>query len=217
MTLNDIAKRLGCTYSNASWLLRHGVLHGVKQDGHWIVTDDAIKDYLHRERRTSHPTYLLHTGDTFSFWTVLKPDLYNKQGLRVALCRCICGREKLVTVSSLIHGRSKSCGCKRHLNQTPEQKEGLKKGQKIMQVIRKEKAVAGLRHTLNKNSTTGHNGVSFIPKRGVYRAYIMVHRKQISLGCFASLEAAILARKAAEEKYLTSYREKVEEIKNGKP
>lgn len=51
MTLEDIAKRLGCTYSNASWLLRHGVLHGVKQDGHWIVTDDAIKEYLQRERK----------------------------------------------------------------------------------------------------------------------------------------------------------------------
>lgn len=38
MTLNDIAKRLGCTYSNASWLLRHGVLHGGKKDGEWIVT-----------------------------------------------------------------------------------------------------------------------------------------------------------------------------------
>lgn len=85
MTLEEIAKRLGCTYSNVSWLLRHGVIRGAKQDGHWIVTDKDIWDYLHRERKNSHPKHVLQVGDTFGFWTVLEPNLYNKQGQRVAL------------------------------------------------------------------------------------------------------------------------------------
>lgn len=62
MTLEEIAKRLGCTYSNVSWLLRHGVIRGVKQDGHWVVTDKDIWNYLHRERKNSHPKHVLQVG-----------------------------------------------------------------------------------------------------------------------------------------------------------
>ena len=50
MLLEEIAERLGCTYSNASWLLRHGVLHGVKENGHWVVTEEDISEYIHREK-----------------------------------------------------------------------------------------------------------------------------------------------------------------------
>ena len=59
MLLEEIAERLGCTYSNASWLLRHGVLHGVKEKGHWVVTEEDISEYLHREKkaRSSYPYF----------------------------------------------------------------------------------------------------------------------------------------------------------------
>lgn len=216
MTLNDIAKRLGCTYSNASWLLRHGVLHGGKKDGEWIVTEEDIQDYLHREKRRRPPKIILHAGDTFGFWTVIDPERHNEHGQRAALCRCVCGKENLVTISMLIHRRSESCGCKRHLRMTDAQKEALQRGQKLMKAIHEEKVVAGLKRGLNKNSTTGYQGVSFMPKYGTYRAYITIHRKQIHLGCFASLDKAIQARKAAEEKYFAPYRKIVNEIKQGK-
>ena len=217
MTLEEIANRLGCTYSNASWLLRHGVLHGVKEKGHWGVTEEDISEYLHREKKKQgHPKNVLHAGDTFGFWTVVEPDRYNKSGERAALCLCVCGKEKLVSIAKLIRGLSKSCGCKRHLCQTQEQKEGLLKGREVMEKVRAAKAEAGLPHALNKNSTTGYKGVSYQKKLSTYRAYITINRKQIHLGSFPTIEEAIKARKAAEEKYFAPCRKIVDEIKKGK-
>ena len=54
---------------------------------------------------------------------------------------------------------------------------------------------------LSKNSTTKINGVSFHKPTGKYRAYITVNRKQIHLGMFNNLVAAIQARKQADIKY----------------
>ena len=216
MLLEEIAERLGCTYSNASWLLRHGVLHGVKENGHWVVTEEDISEYIHREKKQGHPIHILHAGDTFSYWTVLEHDKYNKSGEREALCRCVCGKEKLVSIATLIRGLSKSCGCKRHLGQTPEQKEGLVKGRELMKQVKAAKAGAGLPHALNKNSTTGQKGVSYQKKFGTYRAYITINRKQIHLGSFPTIEEAVKARKVAEEKYFTPCRKIVDEIKKGK-
>lgn len=52
--------------------------------------------------------------------------------------------------------------------------------------------------TVNKNSTTGTNGVA-LTQEGRYRAYINFQRKQIHLGCYRDINDAIAARKAAEE------------------
>lgn len=55
--------------------------------------------------------------------------------------------------------------------------------------------------SVSKNSSTKVNGVSFMKSRSKYRAYIMVARKQISLGLFANIDDAVAARKAADIKY----------------
>lgn len=47
------------------------------------------------------------------------------------------------------------------------------------------------------NNTSGVQGIRILPS-GKFCAYIMVHRKQISLGSYEKLEDAIAARKAAE-------------------
>jgi hypothetical protein len=59
-------------------------------------------------------------GKRFGQWTVLKwfPLYYRPKGngqSKVAglLCRCDCGKEKIVDSSSLRSGRSHSCGCLR--------------------------------------------------------------------------------------------------------
>ena len=212
-TLKEVAIKLNCTESNVSWLLRHGVLHGVKENNHWVISEEDITEYLHREKKRRQPMYVLHPGDTFGYWTVIDPDRYKKSEKRKALCRCVCGKEKLVWVFNLIHKKSISCGCKRILEQTQEQKENIQNGREVMKEIQKKKIMAGLPRSLNKNSTTGHKGVNFMPKIGKYRAYIMVNRKQIHLGCFTNLDDAIRARKAAEEKYFAPFREKINEIK----
>ena len=52
---------------------------------------------------------------------------------------------------------------------------------------------------VNKNSSTGANGVSKM-KNGTYRAYINICRHQIYLGVYKTLDEAIAARDDAQEK-----------------
>lgn len=53
------------------------------------------------------------TGQVFGYWTVLNRDYNkNKHGHRMYLCRCICGKEKILRGSMLVSGGSISCGCK---------------------------------------------------------------------------------------------------------
>ena len=53
-------------------------------------------------------------NDSFGKWTVLKEDIdrigYKSKGKRY-ICKCECGTIKSVSKSSLISGKSKSCGC----------------------------------------------------------------------------------------------------------
>ncbi|WP_292282121.1 hypothetical protein [Megasphaera sp.] len=69
------------------------------------------------------------------------------------------------------------------------------------QIHQKGLAPKYLNKQVNKNSKTGHTGVCWREKEHKYYAYIMVDRKQISLGLHAKLDDAIAARKAAEEQY----------------
>ncbi len=65
--------------------------------------------------RGSSPRPPAHViGQAFSHWKVLDLTFtLTPRGRRsyLALCRCACGSEKLVMVSSLRAGRSTSCGC----------------------------------------------------------------------------------------------------------
>jgi len=55
--------------------------------------------------------------------------------------------------------------------------------------------------SINKNNTSGALGVSWHSQNQKWRAYIMVDFKQVSLGLFTELSAAVKARKRAEVKY----------------
>jgi len=48
-------------------------------------------------------------GADFVKWTVLGENPHTRHGM--VLCRCVCGVEKMVFVSNLLMGLSKSCGC----------------------------------------------------------------------------------------------------------
>lgn len=54
---------------------------------------------------------------------------------------------------------------------------------------------------VSSNSLSKVNGVSFMKNRNKYRAYIMVNKKQIHLGVFATVEEAKLVRDQANIKY----------------
>ena len=166
---------------------------------------------LNREKNIK---YRFKVGEKIGYWTVIKPVVFeSKTGKRKTLCRCICGKEKAVLPASLGTGKSLSCGCRRAEKQSDKQQKGKETGHDIMREIHAANAAAGLPHALNRNSSTGYTGVSYMKQCNKYRAYITLHRKQISLGLFEDIKDAINARKDAEIKYFGEYREIVKEIK----
>lgn len=213
--INEIAKILNCTESNVCYLLRKGRIKGTRTSAGWEVTDEAIHEYLNTPTPVYPRKLWIHKGQQFGYWKVLNDKtIRSKTGGRVALCQCICGTTKYVLVESLFSGHSKSCGCRRLEEMSPGQSKGQSKGQVLMKQIHDEGlAPRYINKKINKNSTTGHTGVTWREKEHKYFAYIMVDRKQISLGLHEKLADAIAARKAAEEKYFRSKQEKVDAIK----
>ena len=54
---------------------------------------------------------MCHTGQKFGRWTLKKFIKKDKRYCQFWLCRCDCGTERIVNVSMLRKGQSKSCGC----------------------------------------------------------------------------------------------------------
>lgn len=63
------------------------------------------------------------------------------------------------------------------------------------------KEVNGINRGLQSNNTTGYKGVYFDKRRRVWKAWVKVSGKLITLGSYPTKEEAIAARKAGEEKY----------------
>lgn len=59
-----------------------------------------------------------HTGKRFSMWTVKHRAESNKHGGAQWLCVCDCGTEKIVPATTLVQGKSRSCGCSTKLLQS---------------------------------------------------------------------------------------------------
>lgn len=50
------------------------------------------------------------TGQTFGLWSVIAPAESDKNGRKRYLCRCTCGKERIVSADNLRRGVSTSCG-----------------------------------------------------------------------------------------------------------
>lgn len=149
-------------------------------------------------------------GKTFGRLTVTgwKIDTNNHT---VYLCDCVCGNTTTASYAQLVLNKQKqSCGCLR----SDLSRERIEKTYKPLQEEQERARIHGtLAYTLgaktSKNSQTGVTGVSKM-KNGKYRSYINLARKQYYLGCFDTLEEAIQARKAGEEKYFRPVLEEYE-------
>lgn len=53
--INEIAKILGCTGSNVCYLLRRGRIKGTRTRAGWVVSDEALQEYLAGPRRQPPP------------------------------------------------------------------------------------------------------------------------------------------------------------------
>ena len=146
-------------------------------------------------------TYKDLKGQKFGFWTVIK-DTGKRyvNGSIIWLCECSCKYKtrKEVDSGTLISGESTSCGCL------------MTNGTNLS--IWKSK----LSGNLNKNNTTGVNGVWYSNKLKKYVAEIRFQNHKIHLGVFNTIGEAYVARKEANEKYVLPLMEKkfsFEEIK----
>ena len=127
------------------------------------------------------------TGKKFGKLVVIK-----ELGRGRVLCQCECGNQKEINKGHLLNGDIVSCGCT--LRETGTKNMAPYFFDKTMIAkIRSNKA--------SKRSTTGIKGVSFHKSRGRFSASIGCQGKKIYLGTFKTLEEAVAARKAAEEKY----------------
>lgn len=65
-----------------------------------------------------HERYGDMTGRRFGMWTVLGMTVIKSQAdgrtWSACVCRCDCGKERVVYAKSLRSGKSRSCGCVRH-------------------------------------------------------------------------------------------------------
>lgn len=111
----------------------------------------------------------------------------NKKGYEFQ-CLCSCGEIFWAKKSNVLYGTTRTCG--------HNTDENLNIGRKLT-VEGTMIAAIDENRSLNKNSTTGHKGVSMMAN-GSYRAYITFQRKQYYLGTYTDIENAISARKEAE-------------------
>lgn len=122
------------------------------------------------------------------------------------VCACDCGTVKEIRATSLTkaYQPTRSCGC--------NQREVAKSiGSKTIANNSKQQIETNFRHNTNfqviekttppKNNRSGHKGVWWDNRRGMYQAYIQVHGKRIHLGRYYTYEDAVKARERAEEEY----------------
>jgi len=212
----EIANILNRSPSHVLRLLKEGKLKGTRSKKNWIVTDEAVQEYLAQQKIIEQRKFHLEKNQKIGYWTVLDPDpeVNRTRHKKVALCQCICGKIKLVNISTLKNGISQSCGCRRAERMSAEQIKGKETGHKIMNQIHQAGLAAKyIGRKVNKNSHSGHTGVSWMKTINKYRAYIMVSHKQIALGLYENIEDAIAARKAAEKKYFQQLQKKVDTIR----
>jgi len=133
------------------------------------------------------------TGQKFNRLTVIER-VENKKGNVYWLCKCACGKEKVVASSSLTSGNTKSCGCLS--SETRNERFDTYYNRYF---IEDTNITLLARKKLTSRNKTGVNGVFFLNKTGKYRANIGFKRKKYWLGDYDTLEEAAEARRIAEE------------------
>lgn len=75
------------------------------------------------------PKIEVSIGDVYNHWTVLgeAPNYKSPKGetSRAIFVKCVCGKEKSVLLNTLVHGGSKSCGCRGIIREEKIKKEKL--------------------------------------------------------------------------------------------
>jgi len=146
------------------------------------------------------PKKLDLTGQKFGMLTVISP-AENISGRTAWLCRCDCGRERVVKTANLRNGCTKNCGCVRGF--TPPPGGGPYShgeiGRASLTYIDGTCVEMLAAKTVRRNNTSGVPGVDWVPSKGLWRAMICFKGKRYYLGGYHRFEDAVKARKRAEE------------------
>ena len=138
------------------------------------------------------------TGQKFGRLTVTEPT-DDRSGNSVKWrCKCDCGKEAVISAASLKSGNTTSCGCVF----TAAHKEAIKKGAlKARQEFYIDGTdVLSLTHNTPRKNNTGHIGVHYSERSGLYIGYITFKGKRYHLGYSRNIKDMIEARAEAEKR-----------------
>lgn len=116
------------------------------------------------------------------------------------VCRCDCGGSCSLATTYLTNGSRTDCGCEAAKAAAKRAKAGSTGNVMGTNVNMIQHIMDG---KIRTNNTSGVTGIRIIRRQSgvVYGARINVRGKEINLGIYHTMEEAIKARKAAEEKY----------------
>jgi hypothetical protein len=136
-----------------------------------------------------------------------------KSGNKIWKCECECGNHHLARGDMLRSGDIKSCGCLKIESAKKNIKNIRKKHTDKLSVEGTLLSVIQESRKINKNNTSGVNGVRWNKHKGKWCTTIGFKGKDIYLGAFMDKQDAINARLKAEEEYykpiLDKYKEKI--------
>ncbi|WP_461239461.1 AP2 domain-containing protein [Paucilactobacillus sp. N302-9] len=144
------------------------------------------------------------SGQKFGRLTVLSKANHNSvNGNARWLCRCDCGRLTIADSTQLRKGIIKSCGCYR---KEVARKRFLNNSKAIAHMgdtstLKNADGVAYASLVKNRRNQSGVIGVSFDKQTGRWFARLMYEHKYVLMESFTELNAAIDARKNAEQHY----------------
>ncbi len=145
-----------------------------------------------------------YTGTTVSGWQILDvlPSSGSRRGLRCRAVCPVCGRPTITALGRITASKPirRCSGCSHDISKPSGALHAVAytDGSSLASVRKR------LDGTINKNSSTGVNGVTLRPD-GRYHAYINFKRKQLYLGSYPDLAAAAAARKKAEAEIYGEY------------
>lgn len=137
---------------------------------------------------------------------VAKRLAFTKNGFAYWECKCDCGKTAIVRGVLLSNGTTKSCGCynnervKKHV-QSKEYKEKQKAFMNIDRYKGTRITTIKPNRKLMSNNTSGQKGVTWDKSKKRWYVRLYLAGKVYHIGRFKNLDDAVMARKAAEEKY----------------
>ena len=135
-------------------------------------------------------------GETFGKLSAIAPTDKRSNSSIIWQCKCECGNETEVPCSSLIHGRTKSCGClSKEINLKKAKKMQELNHLKLRQLTMEEKAYVS-------NTTTGIRNISY-QKRNKHKPFrVAINREEKTYRqSFETLDEALHAKEIVFEKY----------------